>query len=249
MDPDRFFIYPDWSVPKAVHACVTTRIGGVSQSPFDSMNLATHVGDSIEAVRQNRKLLRDRLKLPEEPRWLDQVHGVDVADSHSINGCQADAFYTDQKKIVCAVLTADCLPVFISTSAGDQVAVAHAGWKGLVNGVIEKTVKKFQSLPEDMHVWLGPAIGPEQFEVGDDVFKAFMAASVDDEQATRQAFVESGQQKWLADIYALARCRLQRLGIFNVTGGDYCTVTDQQMFYSYRRNGKTGRMASLIWIE
>ena len=146
-------------------------------------------------------------------------------------------------------MTADCLPVFIANTAGDEVAVAHAGWKGLLNGVIENTVQRFNAPMDQLHVWLGPAIGPDQFEVGDDVLHAFLQIAGNEVDATRAAFVENGYQKWLADIYALARSRLRQLGIVNVSGGDFCTVTDQQMFYSYRRDGTTGRMASLIWIE
>jgi len=141
------------------------------------------------------------------------------------------------------------LPVFVASREGSDVAVAHAGWKGLLQGIIEATVKRFDSSPEELHVWLGPAIGPQQFEVGEEVFKAFVDEADVDKECVIQAFNRQEGSKWLVDIYALARCRLQRLGIQHVSGGDFCTVTDEQMFYSYRRDGKTGRMASLIWIE
>ena len=241
-------LYPEWDVPGHVHACVTTRQGGVSKSPYDTLNLATHVGDNPAAVEKNRQLLRQRLQLPEEPRWLEQVHGVRVADSQCEDHCQADAFYTDQSDVVCAVLTADCLPVFMTNRAGSEVAVAHAGWKGLLDGVIEQSVQRFNSEPKDLNIWLGPAIGPEKFEVGEEVLQAFVKEAGHDSDEVIKCFKPWRHNKWLADIYALARYRLKRLGITHVSGGNFCTVTDEHMFYSYRRDGKTGRMASLIWI-
>lgn len=245
-DSSAYYLLPNWSVSRRVKAYVTTRVGGVSEAPFDTMNLATHVGDNVKSVEQNRAILRQRLDLPEEPRWLDQVHGSDVADINSLATCRADAFYTNNASIVCAVLTADCLPVFIADSHGNEVAVAHAGWKGLLKGVIEQAVGRFEANREELSVWLGPAIGPKQFEIGTEVVAAFKDEAGDDDIS--HAFVGLSKEKWLADIYALARFRLKRLGINNVTGGDFCTVTDSQMFYSYRRDGITGRMASLIWI-
>ena len=241
-------IYPDWQVPAHVHACVTTRLGGVSKPPFDSMNLATHVGDDPQAVEANRMLLRQQLQLPQEPHWLEQVHGLQVADIDCLQQCQADAFYTDRPDVVGVVLTADCLPVFIANRSGTEVAVAHAGWKGLLQGVIEQTVKRFFSAPDELHVWLGPAIGPTAFEVGEDVLLGFTKEAGQDKAVVSACFKSHGKGKWLADIYALASYRLKRLGISNVSGGDFCTVSDEHMFYSYRRDGKTGRMASLIWI-
>jgi len=245
-DTSSYYLLPDWSVSRRVKAYVTTRVGGVSKAPFDTMNLAIHVGDNIKSVEQNRSILRQRLELPGEPRWLDQVHGTDVADISSMRSCKADAFYTNKANIVCAVLTADCLPVFIADSDGAEVAVAHAGWKGLLKGVIEQAVGRFDADRKDLSVWLGPAIGPKQFEIGAEVVTAFKDEAGDDDIS--HAFVKLSEEKWLADIYELARFRLKRLGINNVTGGDLCTVTDSQMFYSYRKDGITGRMASLIWI-
>lgn len=241
-----YFLLPDWSVSKRVKAYVTTRVGGVSQAPFDTMNLATHVGDNSTSVAQNRALLKQRLDLPAEPRWLEQVHGTEVADSNSAAQCKADAFYTNKSNIVCSVLTADCLPVFIAERDGKEVAVAHAGWKGLLKGVIEHTVGRFECNQKHLSVWLGPAIGPKKFEVGAEVVAAFKDEAGNDDIS--YAFTGLGEGNWLADIYGLARFRLQRLGINNITGGNFCTVTDRQMFYSYRRDGVTGRMASLIWI-
>lgn len=241
-------LYPDWDVPDHVHACVTTRQGGVSRPPYDTLNLATHVGDDPFAVEKNRQLLRQSLQLPEEPRWLEQVHGVCVADTQCEYHCQADAFYTDKTNVVGTVLTADCLPVFMTNRAGSEVAVAHAGWKGLLNGVIEQSVMRFHAEPKELSVWLGPAIGPEKFEVGEEVLQAFIKEAGGDRDKVISCFKPGLENKWLADIYALARYRLKRLGIDDVSGGDFCTVSDEHMFYSYRRDGKTGRMASLIWI-
>jgi YfiH family protein len=242
---DLEFLRPDWPVADNVHAAVTTRAGGFSQPPYASFNLATHVGDDVVAVERNRQLLRQALQLPQEPRWLEQVHGVQVVDAGCESVCQADAAYTDQPGQVCVVLTADCLPVFIADRNGTEVAVAHAGWKGLQAGVIEATLDKFRTDAADLCVWLGPAIGPAAFEVGAEVVEAFVS-----QQAEAQAaFQSNGADKWLADIYQLARLRLQRCGVGFITGGEFCTVSDQQRFYSYRRDGVTGRMASLIWFE
>jgi YfiH family protein len=243
------FLQPDWPVAERVNACVTTRGGGVSQSPYNSFNLATHVGDDPDAVLQNRALLKQWLKLPEAPRWLDQVHGTAVADESCIENCQADACFTRQKGRVCAVLTADCLPVFIASRNGSEVGVAHAGWKGLLNGVIEQTAACFSTAPDELCVWLGPAIGAQQFEVGDEVRQAFLDKALANKATVAAAFAKHENQKWLADIYALARHRLLQLGISQITGGNFCTVSNEQMFYSYRRDGITGRMASLIWIS
>ena len=169
------FIIPDWQVSKKVKAIVTTRVGGVSQPPFDTFNLATHVGDLPENVKQNRQMLLESLDLPCEPQWLEQVHGTDVIEAgNSSETLCGDACYTNQAGKVCTVLTADCLPVFLAAEDGGEVAVAHAGWKGLLKGVIENTVSKFEIKPSKIHVWLGPAIGPEEFEVGDEVRQAFL---------------------------------------------------------------------------
>jgi len=243
------FLTPDWPVAKRVKACVTTRQGGFSKPPYDAMNLASHVGDDPQAVEKNRQLLGRKLVLPEMPRWLEQVHGTVVADTGCGQNCQADAFYSNEAGVVCAVLTADCLPVFFSNRHGTEVAVAHAGWKGLAQGVIEKTIEHFHSSPQDLSVWLGPAIGPNQFEVGNDVVDTFMAKAGVTANLVEDAFRPQADGKWLADIYALARSRLGTMGVSDISGGNYCTVSDSKMFYSYRRDGKTGRMASLIWIE
>ena len=244
------FLQPAWQVSSRVKAIVTTRHGGSSASPYDSLNLAMHVGDTPETVLKNRKMLREALNLTVEPFWLEQVHGIEVADSRCDIECKAGASYADKPGNVCVVMTADCLPVFLADAEGNEVAVVHAGWKGLLHGVIEAAVKKFKAPAGKIHAWLGPAIGPDNFEVGAEVRKAF----VDEAQsnvAVSSAFraVEDKKNKFLADIYQLARFRLNRSGVKNISGGNFCTVENKEMFYSYRRDRITGRMASLIWID
>jgi YfiH family protein len=199
---------------------------------------------------KNRETLKQALQLPSEPLWLEQVHGVEVADSQCAVECRADASYTDKPGIVCVVMTADCLPVLLADTQGNEVAVAHAGWKGLLNGVIEAALKKFKASPDNIHAWLGPAIGPKNFEVGAEVRLAYMHEA-ESSEVVKSAFqqLENKNNKFLADIYQLARFRLNRSGVRSVSGGDYCTVENKEMFYSYRRDGVTGRMASLIWID
>ncbi len=239
------FIAPDWPAPANVRAVITVRTGGVSNAPHGSFNLATHVGDYPAAVRANRSRLRSALALPAEPVWLKQVHGVAVVDAaHSGTEPEADGAFAAQPGAVCAVLTADCLPVLLCNREGTKVAALHAGWRGLAGGVIEAGVKALGDAGNEILAWLGPAIGPETFEVGPEVRTAFIER---DAQAA-QAFRAAREGKYLADIYQLARLRLQRLGVAAVYGGGFCTVTDSARFFSYRRDGVTGRMASLIWI-
>ncbi|QLG86802.1 peptidoglycan editing factor PgeF [Chitinibacter bivalviorum] len=236
-------ITPNWPAPANVKALQTTRLGGVSLPPFGSFNLGSHVSDLPEHVAANRALLTQAL--PQAPAWLNQVHGVDVVDAASVTSpIDADASYTRQRGAVSVVMTADCLPLLFCDRAGTVVAAAHAGWRGLCNGVIEATVAKMDCPASDILVWLGPAIGPSAFEVGDEVRAAFMAI---DEQA-EQAFVAQGGGKWLANIYLLAHQRLHTLGITAIYGGDQCTVTQAETYFSYRRDGQTGRLASLIWL-
>jgi len=239
------FILPDWPAPSSVHAAVTTRVSGVSNTPYDSFNLATHVGDEPTAVRENRARLRAALELPAEPVWLKQVHGIAVVGAAQ-GGAEpeADGAFAAQPGAVCAVLTADCLPVLLCNRAGTKVAALHAGWRGLAGGVIEAGVQATGAPGNELLAWLGPAIGPARFEVGPEVRAAFVQH---DAQAT-QAFRAARDGKYLADIYQLARLRLQRLGVTAVYGGGFCTVTDSARFFSYRRDGATGRMAALIWL-
>jgi YfiH family protein len=229
-----------------VKAFITTRQGGVSEPPYESLNLALHVGDLPAAVARNRLRLRECCDLPQEPFWLSQVHGCQVADSASdLPGCEADAVYSRQPGRVCAVLTADCLPLLMTDRAGRVVCAVHAGWRGLAAGVVESAVARLSTPPQELLVWLGPAIGPDAFEVGDEVREVFVEQSAEDEAAFRR----NERGRWLADIYRLARLRLQRLGVDYVGGGDCCTWSQSSLFYSYRREGVTGRMASLIWLE
>lgn len=238
-------ILPDWPIPAGVKACSTTRHGGISLPPYDSLNLGTHVGDDAQAVACNRQRLVAGAGLPQMPVWLEQVHGTRVLalDGQAPDDLQADAVYSNVAGQVCAVMTADCLPVLFASQAGDEVAAAHAGWRGLCDGVLERTVECFAAAPGKVTAWLGPAIGPQRFEVGAEVRAAFIAADI----AAASAFTPRGD-KFLADIYLLARQRLQRAGIFAIYGGNRCTVTEMSHFFSYRRDGMTGRLASLIWV-
>lgn len=242
------FIIPDWPAPANVHAMQTTRIGGVSQAPYNSLNLGGHVNDDPIAVAHNRQLLSTYL--PSEPVWINQVHGIKAIDAATV-GCvvEADAAYTSKANTVCVTMTADCLPVLLCNEAGSIVAAVHAGWKGLLDGVIESTIKSMQlAMPhlatQNLMAWLGPAIGPQAFEVGTEVREAFIAI---DANATL-AFKSIGNDKWLGNIYQLTRQRLNTTGVSKIYGGDLCTYTDEARFFSYRRDNVTGRMASIVWF-
>ncbi len=251
MDP----IIPDWGneAPLHVGACSTTRMGGASHAPYDDgaggggLNLGLHVGDRLEDVLHNRKLLRSLL--PAEPAWLSQIHGTDVVDASCVAGTpDADAAIASRPGVVCAIMTADCLPVLFCDMAGGVVGAAHAGWRGLAGGVLENTVAAMRSAGAgEILAWLGPAIGPRSFEVGEDVLRAFVERDAGAQAAFTPIAGRGG--KYLADIYLLARRVLGRAGITRISGGGLCTVSDQRRFYSYRRDQKTGRMASLIWIK
>lgn len=238
------FLVPDWPAPASVRATVTTRAGGVSSGPWTSLNLATHVGDDPAAVAENRRRLRAALDLPSEPAWLQQVHGHAVARLPGPLPDAADAAVAFGPGAVCAVLVADCLPVFLANRDGDRVGVAHAGWRGLTAGVIEATVVALGCDPARVVAWLGPAIGPQAFEVGEDVRAAFMAG----DPAAATHFHPGRAGHWLADLPGLARRRLMQCGVASVHGGGTCTVSDPARFYSYRRDGVTGRMAALAWL-
>ena len=240
----RHLITPDWPAPANVRALQTTRKGGVSDSPYASFNLGSHVGDNPLAVSRNRMLLAPLL--PSEPVWLNQVHGITVADAGHA-GClpQADASVSTHPGAVCVVMTADCLPILLCDEQGSVVGAAHAGWRGLCDGVIEATVSAMNVPAPTLMAWLGPAIGSTVFEVGDEVRTAFVAK----QPQAAKAFVAAAEGKWMADICQLARLRLQALGIHRIYGGDLCTYSDDQRFYSYRRDGVTGRMATFIWIS
>lgn len=240
-------IVPDWNVPAQVRALVTTRAGGVSGGAHAMLNLGLRCGDEVEAVLENRRRLR--ALLPAEPLWLRQVHGCGVLVAGSSHAAgpehEADASVTALPGTVCAVLIADCLPVLLADRRGEAVGVAHAGWRGLSSGVIEAAVGAFHCSPSRLVAWLGPAIGPRVYEVGDEVRAAFTARDA----AAAEAFVSTRPGHWLADLYALARQRLSRCGVHEVGGGGFCTFSEPERFYSFRRDRMTGRMAALIWLE
>lgn len=232
-----------WPALPRVRTCITTRLGGNSQAPWDSFNLATHVGDDAEAVAANRALLTGQLGC--QPAWLRQSHSTRVVAADPQQEADADASWTATPGIASAVLTADCLPLLLTTTSADRVAAAHAGWRGLADGVIENTLAALDVPGEQILAWLGPAIGPQAFEVGEDVVAAF----TDQDDSAWQAFEEtSNEGKYLANIYQLARMRLKAAGVQHIYGGDLCTLADRKRFFSYRRDGETGRMASLIWL-
>jgi YfiH family protein len=235
---------PEWPAPPGVRAVQTLRTGGCSPAPWESFNLGDHVGDAPCRVAANRAELR--AMLPGEPCWLRQVHGIRVVDAASVEGVpEADAAFTRQPGTVCAVMTADCLPVLFCDRSGSVVAAAHAGWRGLLAGVLEATVGAMDVPPGELLAWFGPAIGAQRFEVGDEVRAAFVAR----DPAGAAAFRALDGGKWLADIYTLARQRLAAAGVAAVFGGGGCTVGDSARFFSYRRDGTTGRMATLIWLD
>lgn len=238
------FIVPDWPAPPGVRALVTTRGGGASGAPWQGFNLGDHVGDAPDAVAVNRARLRDLL--PGEPRWLAQVHGTRCVDAARVLGrVEADASFSRERGVVCAVLTADCLPVLLCAEDGGVVGIAHAGWRGLAAGVVEGAVAALGEPGTRLLAWLGPAIGPGAFEVGDEVRARF----ADADAGAAAAFTARENGKWLCDLYALARRRLRALGVERISGGGDCTASDAARFYSYRRDGITGRMASLVWRE
>jgi len=280
-----YCIIPDWPAPAQVKALQTTRQGGISSAPYNSLNLGGHVGDAPLAVARNRMLLNTLL--PSEPVWLEQVHGTLVANAEAAScGCdtlltksavcgssrlvtppapdgstapcrgdqpqacpelsrRADACIARHRAAVCVVMTADCLPVLLCDEQGSVVGAAHAGWKGLAAGVIEATVQAMNIAPQNLMAWLGPAISQDAFEVGEEVRDTFVKY---DSQAA-SAFIPGQSGKWFADIYALARLRLEALGITQIYGGSYCTYREREKFFSYRRDGMTGRMGTFIWLE
>lgn len=243
------WITPDWPAAPHVRAVSTTRHGGVGADAYASLNLSDYVGDAPETVAHNRAQLMQAAQIPSPPQWLRQVHGTQVlqcdATTHRDSPPEADASLTRTRGVVCVVQTADCLPVLLCDRRGATVAAVHAGWRGLATGIIDEALAQMQVPPEQVLAWLGPAIGPDAFEVGDDVRDVFLTADVN----AAVAFRPRAAGKWHADLYRLARLRLQRLGVENVYGGGYCTVTERARFFSYRRDGaKTGRMATLIWM-
>ncbi len=237
-------IQPDWPAPAGVRALSTTRRGGVSRAPFNALNLGAHVGDTAEDVSINRTCLLREAGLPESPRWLSQVHGSRVLPADRVRDApEADAIWTRHAQVVCAVLTADCLPVLLCDDAGAVVAAAHGGWRGLADGVLESTVRAMDVDGARLIAWIGPAIGPSRFEVGDEVRLAFERA----DQDCGGCFVATRPGHWLADLAGLAERRLRAAGVERVFRATGCTYSESERFFSYRRDGRTGRMASLIW--
>ncbi len=246
-DPALPVITPDWPVPPDVRAVFTLRQGGVSRPPFDTLNLGLHTGDAPEAVQENRGRVRRLLQLPAEPSWLDQVHG---AEAVSLEGGgpgeppRADATVTRARGRVCAIQVADCMPVLFAARDGTAVAAAHAGWRGLAAGVLSATVRALAVAPSELLAWLGPAIGPLHFEVGGEVRTALL----DVDGGAGPVFTPNARGRWQCDLYAVARRQLAALGVHEVYGGGWCTYADRARFFSYRRDGRCGRMAALAWI-
>jgi len=246
------WIEPDWPAPAGVRALSTLRSGGVSAAPYASLNLGGHVGDAPEAVAENRRVLAAAAGLPSEPVWLAQVHGMEVVDldavgHEGISGSPrpADAAFTRRTGRICAILTADCLPILLAADSGDLVAAAHAGWRGLASSVIEATVRALGVEPARLMAWLGPAIGPQHFEVGPEVREALLQGDL----GAQDAFVPNARGRFMADLTVLARRRLAALGVSRVYGGGHCTFGDSERYFSHRRDGVTGRQATLIWLE
>jgi purine-nucleoside/S-methyl-5'-thioadenosine phosphorylase / adenosine deaminase len=238
------WITPEWPVPEAIKAISTLRSCGVSTGPYTGMNLADHVGDQPTCVARNRRTLRQRLELPSEPAWLRQVHETRVIQADRAGaGTGADGSFTNRSGIVCAVMTADCLPVLLYERRSGAVAAVHAGWKGLAGGILQQAIVRV--VDGDWIAWLGPAIGQGAFEVGDDVRAALLCRS--DRVIT--AFTPNGAHRWLADLYEIARILLRSHGVREIHGGGFCTYTESDRFFSYRRDGVTGRMATLIWVS
>jgi YfiH family protein len=243
-DDNALSLVASWPAAPAVCALTTLRTGGYSAAPYDSLNLAAHAGDHIDNVRRNRLKLRTALQLPNEPIWLNQHHGAQVIDAGQDQNRDADGAYADRPGVTCAVLTADCLPLLLCNQEGTEVAALHCGWRGLAAGVIEQGLKRFRSPCHLLMAWLGPAISARHYEVGGEVWRAF----TDRDATAAAAFHEIRPGKWFCDLYALARRRLAAAGVQHVYGGDCCTYSDQERFFSFRRSGECGRMASLIFM-
>ncbi len=240
-------IEPDWPRHPRVCACVTTRDGGASPSPYDSLNLAMHVGDDPANVAENRRRLRSAAALRREPAWLEQIHGTRVVriGDDEILAPRADAAWTDRPETPCVIMSADCLPVLFAANDGSCVAAAHAGWRGLGEGVLEQTLSSLPVAPAALSAWMGPAIGPTAYEVGTEVLAAFESTMV----LPAGAFTPKASGRWWCDLYAIARARLAAAGVTAVYGGDRCTLSESADFFSHRREGNCGRIASLVWLS
>lgn len=241
----------DWPLPAGVSAAITTRKGGFSAGPYRGANFAEHVADDPAQVAANRELLAQQCGVAHW-QWLQQVHGITVVEAHAtpLPAVIGDGVTTRDRGVACAVLTADCLPLLLCASDASQVAAVHAGWRGLADGMVTHAVAAFRCPPQQLSAYLGPAIGPDHFEVGADVLKAFSPWGIEAEQ-WQKLFVPQPDRPghFLADLYGLARWALRAVGVEQIYGGGHCTFCDSQQFYSYRRDGVTGRLASAIWLN
>lgn len=236
----------EWALPRGLRAAFTTRLGGRSEAPWDSFNLATHVGDEPAHVAVNRARLKELLALEDEPAWLDQVHGVAVNNLDEVASAGpviADAATTSRMGVACVVMVADCLPVLFATRDGSRIGAAHAGWRGLASGVLERTVRALNAPGRELMAWLGPCISREHFEVGEEVREEFLKQ----DPSAEDCFDRNPRGRWQADLVGLAKRRLARLGVTDVAGGQWCTFADRERFFSHRRDGRGGRLAALIW--
>jgi len=240
----RLGFVPDWPAPARVRAWVSERAGGASAGAYATLNLATHVGDAPERVVENRARLVAAAALPAEPVWLEQVHGATVLDLDRDALAPADGAVTARVGVVCAVLTADCLPVLLADRAGRRVGVAHAGWRGLLNGVLPAAVRALRTAPAELVAWLGPAISAVAYEVGADVRDAYLERAPE----AASCFAANERGRWQADLYALARASLGAAGVTDVYGGEFCTFGEDERFFSHRREAPCGRIATLIWL-
>lgn len=244
---------PDWAAPAGVHAAFSLRTGGFSQGDWSGLNLGTHVGDDPAAVAGNRRLLRAALELPGEPLWLEQVHGAAVLQVGEAWSAalppRVDAVVTRLAGQVLAIMVADCLPVLFASRDGAVIGAAHAGWRGLAAGVLENALAAMAVPPQQIVAWIGPAIGPQRFEVGGEVREALLAPAAEGRDAAAACFARNAAGRWHCDLARLARLRLQGLGVARVDGGEWCTATDAARFFSHRRDGRSGRMAALLWRE
>lgn len=236
-------IHANWPAPKNITAFTTTRLNGHSLGPYASLNLAHHVSDNPIAVEKNRSLLLSQYGVPSAPRWLTQTHSTTVVCADDVfSPIEADASYTQTPRLVCAILTADCLPILLCNKHGTQVAAVHAGWRGLAHGILKKTVSTFKN-PNDVMSWLGPAISRKQYEIGEETFKQLATST------NKHCFEATQKNKYFCDLYAIARHQLKELGIHDIYGGEHCTFQENDLFFSYRKNATTGRIASLIWLD
>lgn len=259
MNHPESYLYPNWQAPGNIGAVFTTRYGGVSQKPFNSNNLAMHVDDSPMNVEANRTGLIGDQQL-DSVFWLDQVHGTDVVEANSSNVSMvatgshgqvttADASFTRSINLACAVMVADCMPVMVTDRAGTCVGIAHAGWRGLCAGVVTNLIVEMGIAPQDVLIWLGPCIGPSAFEVGPDVLDAFETSASFSNMDVHSAFEKGNDNRYFCDLAQLAKMQLASMGVSDIYSSGHCTYKQSERYFSYRRDGSTGRMAALIWIK